>query len=212
MSCCSHSETASTMRTVSDPADFLGNPLRYRPCFNLTSSTLAQFSPNNSIIFLGTHKIKLSPNVSEMLNITSNESPSPVNNVTTGAPEFPWPELEVIEPLYLTPFHQEAIPEELINYWQVTNDVNIRLPAKNQYIPSDFTIINKSAGASDHPTRLSNTDNSAVSAWWLLDTQDFPEPRVNVECLLNNTNASISPSWEGNVFPFVRRLEVNVYN
>ena len=198
MSCCSHSETASTMRTVSDPADFLGNPLRYRPCFNLTSSTLAQLSPTNSIIFLGTHKLNFSLNVSEILNITSNESPPPVNNVTTGAPEFPWPELEVIEPLYLTPFHQEAIPDELINYWQVTSDGSIQLPAKNQYIPSDFTIFNASVNGSGHPKRLRDNDNNnRVSMWWLLDTQDFPEPRVNIECLLNNTNASVSPSWEG---------------
>ena len=184
------------MRTTRDPADFLGNPLRYQPCFNLTSSTLAKLTPNNSIILLGTHKITFSPSVAEQLNFTSTETPPLGNNGTSGMNQFPWPELDEIEPIYLTPYHRETIPEELLKYWEVKDDGSVQLPPKNTFIPNDFSIINKSTSDPSQPTRLS-TDFSGVSLWSLLDTNDFHEPRVNVRCLLNNTNVTVSPSWEG---------------
>ena len=196
----SHSDIASSMRTTHDPADFLGNPLRYQPCFNLTSSTLAKLTPNNSVIFLGTHKITFSPSVAEQLNFTSNESPPLSGNETSGTTLFPWPELDKIEPLYLTPYHREAIPEELLKYWEVKDDGSVQLPPKNTFIPNDVSIINKLSNDSNQPTELNTDINTAVSLWWLLDTKDFHEPRVNIRCLLNNTNVTVSPSWEGKAY------------
>ena len=189
------------MRTTRDPADFLRNPLRYQPCFNLTSSTLAKLTPKNSLIFLGTHKINFSPSVAEQLNITSNESPPLTSNETSGMNRFPWPELDEIEPLYLTPYHRQAIPEELLKYWEVQDDGSVQLPPKNTFIPDEISIVNKSSNDPSQPIRL-NTDSDAraVSLWWLLDTKDFHEPRVNIRCLLNNTNVTVSPSWEGKAY------------
>ena len=191
-----HSSTASSMRTTTDPADFLDNPIRYVDSFNLTNSTLAQFTPCNSVIFLGTHKITFTTEVAEQLNYTSDDSP-PGNTGISGGVQFPFPELDVIEPLYRTPFHREQIPDELLTYWNVAKDDQIHLPAKNQFIPADFTILTKTKNDSDTPKKLSSMDNKPASMWWLLDTDDFHEPRVNIICHLNNTNASISAAWEG---------------
>ena len=193
-----HSSTASSMRTTTDPADFLRNPIRYKPSFNLTNSTLAQFTPNNSVIFLGTHKITFTDQVAEELNYTSDDSPVNVTEISGGV-QFPFPELDVIEQLYRTPFHRMPIPSELSVYWNVANDSNIRLPPSNMFIPNDFTIINKSSNVPDVPTKLSNPDIKPASMWWLLDTDDFHEPRVNLMCQLNNTNANISAAWEGKI-------------
>ena len=193
-----HSSIASTMRTAKDPADFLHNPLRYKPSFSLTKSTLAQFTPNNSVIFLGTHKISFSPEVAKELHYSSNGSP-PRRVKTSGGVQFPFPELNRIEPIYCTPFHHERIPAELLTFWDVVADDRIQLPAKNQFFPTNFTIYPKTRNDSRVPKRLENSDNNAVSMWWLLDTEDFHEPRVNVMCQLNNTNASISAAWEGKI-------------
>ena len=187
------------MRTTVDPADFLRNPLRYKDSFSLTNSTLAQFTPNNSVIFLGTHKINFTSEVAEELNYTSDDSP-PSYDGTPGGVLFPFPELDKIEPLYRTPFHRQKISSNLSDYWDVANDDQIQLPASNQFIPDNFTIISKSPSDSNIPVRLSNTNNT-VSMWWLLDTNDFHEPRVNIKCLLNNTNASITAAWQGKAFP-----------
>ena len=199
------------MRTARNPADFLKNPLRYQPCFNLTTSTLAQLTPNNSVVFLGTHKITFNSSVAQQLNFTSDESPPLDNNGTSGPSEFPWPDLDEIEPIYLTPYHREPITETLLKYWEVKDDHSIQLPPKNGFIPTDFLIINKSSSDPNQPTqwRVDNTDR-AVSLWSLLDSKDFREPRVNIKCLLNNTNASISPSWEGKVFLFRGEIHVHV--
>ena len=193
-----HSSTASSMRTTTDPADFLRNPIRYVDSFNLTNSTLAQFTPNNSVIFLGTHKISFTSEVAEELNYTSDDSP--LNNTeASGGVQFPFPDLDTIERLYRTPFHRERISDELSTYWDVAKDDQIQLPAKNQYIPEDFTIYPRSVNDSDNPKKLNNPDNDdrPISMWWLLDTDDFHEPRVNVMCQLNNTNAGITAAWEG---------------
>ena len=186
------------MRTTADPADFLRNPIRYIDSLNLTNSTLAQFTPNNSVIFLGTHKISFTPEVAEELNYTSDDSP--LNSTeASGGVQFPFPELDTIERLYRTPFHRERISDELLKYWDVVNDGSISLPPSNTFIPSDFTIISKSPSDSDIPTKLANTDNKPASMWWLLDTNDFHEPRVNLMCQLNNTNVSILAGWEGKI-------------
>ena len=195
-----HSSTASSMRTTTDPADFLRNPIRYKEAFSLTNSTLAQFTPNNSVIFLGTHKISFSPEVAEELNYTSDGSP-PNYTEASGGVQFPFPKLDTIEEIYRTPFHRERIPDELLRYWDVVNDSGISLPPSNTFIPTDFAILNKTSSDSNNPSRLDNSDNNAVSMWWLLDTVDFHEPRVNIMCQLNNTNASISAAWEGKRFP-----------
>ena len=189
------------MRTTADPADFLHNPIRYVDSFNLTNSTLAQFTPNNSVIFLGTHKISFTDEVAEELNYTSDGSPP---NITedSGGIQFPFPELDTIERWYRTPFHHDPIPDQLLTYWNAARDDTIQLPATNQYIPTDFTIYPKLANDSDTPKKfpISASNEKLATMWWLLDTDDFHEPRVNLMCQLNNTNASISPAWEGKRF------------
>jgi secreted Zn-dependent insulinase-like peptidase len=133
--------------------------------------------------------------VAEELNYTSDGS---APNVTedSGGIQFPFPDLDTIELLYRTPFHRKRIPDELLMYWNVVNDGSVSLPASNTFIPDDFSIISKSPNDSNSPAKLSS-DNNAVSMWWLLDTNDFHEPRVNLMCQLNNTNTSITPAWDG---------------
>ena len=182
------------MRTVRDPVDFLLNPRRFQPSYNLTISTLSQFTPEDSIIFLGTHNITFNANITEILNFNSTDVPPTAN--TSGTVQFPWPKLDQIEPIYQTPFHREAIPPSLIDHWNLANDTDISLPPKNVFIPDDFTIIDKSPNSSNVPVKVDGT-NDSVSMWSLLDTEDFRGPRVNIMCMLNQTNTSISPSWEG---------------
>ena len=193
-----HSSIASTMRIAKDPADFLHNPHRYKPSFSLTNSTLAQFTPKNSVIFLGTHKISFTSEVAKELHYVSDGSP-PRNVKPSGGVQFPFPNLNRIEPIYCTPFHRERIPAELLTFWDVIADDQIKLPTKNQFFPTNFTIYPKTRNDSNIPKRLDNSDNNAVSMWWLLDTEDFHEPRVNLRCQLNNTNANITPAWEGKI-------------
>ena len=121
------------------------------------------------------------------------------SNETSGMTQFPWPELDEIEPLYQTPYHRDAIPEELLKYWEVKDDGSVQLPPKNTFIPNDFSITNKSSTDSNQPTELP-TGVDGVSLWWLLDTKDFREPRVNIRCLLNSTNVTVLPAWEGRTY------------
>ena len=136
--------------------------------------------------------------MAEELSYTSGDSP-PENAGISKRVQFPFPELDVIEPFYRTAFHRERIPNELLKYWDVVNDGSVSLPPSNTFIPTDFTIFNKTQKYSNIPKKLPNADNRPASMWWLLDTNDFHEPRVNLKCLLNNTNASISASWEGKI-------------
>jgi secreted Zn-dependent insulinase-like peptidase len=189
------------MRTTTDPADFLHSPIHYVDSFALTSSTLAQFTPNNSVIFLGTHKISFTPEVAGELSSTFGDPPPSVVEISKRLPQLLFPELDMIEPFYHTPFHRERIPDELLKYWNVMNDGTINLPPSNMFIPDDFSIISKSSSDSNSPAKLNN-DNNAVSMWWLLDTDDFHEPRVNLMCQLNNTNASTSAAWEGKIVTY----------
>ena len=53
---CSHSALSQNMRVVDDPADFLGNPSRYIFNHTLINRTLCSLSPENSIIFVGSHR------------------------------------------------------------------------------------------------------------------------------------------------------------
>ena len=187
------------MRTTTDPADFLRNPIRYEEAFSLTNSPLVQFTPNNSVVFLGTHKISFSPEVAKELSYTSDGSPPNITEASGGM-QFPFPELDTIEEIYCTPFHRERISDELLKYWDVVNDGSVSLPPSNTFIPTDFTVFNKTQNYSNIPTRLAGAaDNNIASMWWLLDTNDFHEPRVNLMCQLNNTNASISAAWEGKI-------------
>ena len=190
------------MRTTTDPADFLRNPIRYEETFSLTNSTLSHFTPNNSVVFLGTHKITFSPEVAQELNYTSDDSPPNITEASGGM-QFPFPELDTIEEIYRTPFHRERISDELLKYWDVVNDDSISLPPSNRFIPTDFTIFNKPQNDSNIPKKLPNTDNKPASMWWLLDTNDFHEPRVNLMCQLNNTNVSISAAWEGKILKII---------
>ena len=184
------------MRVVEEPADVLPNPRRYLPDYHLTVSTASYLSPNNSLIFIGTKKVNITDGVKEQANLQNitDTSPQPMGDHVISRPI-----LDQIEPIYDTPFHLDNISHDLLSYWNEAPSVgDLRLADANVFIPSNLSIIPPSENCTASPCLPVNVSGH----WFLLDTANFPEPRVNFRCELRlsedyRRESSRSASWDG---------------
>ena len=127
------------MRVVKDPADFLSPPSRGIFDIKLIRDTLNALTPSNSLVFIG------SPNLED-----SN---------STRPQDFPWPQLNEVEPWFSTAFAKIDIPSDVINIWKTDNEnVKLSLPAENRFIPEDLGILPLDEDYSDLPTRVKNEE------------------------------------------------------
>jgi len=124
------------MRVVKDAADFLSPPSRGVFDIKLIRDTLNALTPSNSLVFIG------SPNLQD----SNSARPQ----------DFPWPELDEVEPWFSTSFAKIETPGDVINTWK-TDDKNIELslPAKNRFIPEDLEILSLDKDYSDLPQNIS---------------------------------------------------------
>jgi secreted Zn-dependent insulinase-like peptidase len=156
------------MRVVRDVADILPNPRRHQPDYSLTISTAQHFTPNNTLVFIGTHQ---------------ENGSTPTEGATT---TIPIPFLDATEPIYGTPFHNATIPEYLLGYWNYTEAWDTKyseltLAGDNMFIPRNYSLL--PPPLESKPELLSLTSSET---WVLTDTGLFPEPRASFTCELRS--------------------------
>lgn len=209
---------AQRMRLVTDPADFLGNPRHLVLNTSLIRTVLGLLSPGNSLVFIGTHSV----NFSNSLNLTlPHREPPPQDSPV----DLPWPSLNLLEPIYSTPFAELNITSNLTSCWSGGGvGVEFHLPGKNSYIPQDFDILPLPSSHTDSPIRVNLAQStctsphplspplpcfnvlppspptavkSGVSLWWLQDTT-FQTPHVNMYCTMEASQPNTrSVRWSG---------------
>ena len=151
---------AERMRLVENPADLLGNPHRLLLNETLVRSVLESLTPNNSLVFLGTHHVNFSRDLDLDLPHDGPPEQDSASSVT-----YPWPDLNEIEPFYSTPFAIVNTPSELVDYWGGEGTIDdLSLPKKNEFIPRNFTILPPPATPSAVPIRVDLT--SGVSCFF----------------------------------------------
>ena len=132
------------MRLVTDPQDFLGNPKRRLLNISLIRQVLTSFSPENSLVFIGTQHLSV--------NGSSLNQSSPVN--------LPWPALNETEPIYSTPYALMDTPDSVLQYWRTSNSAGLWLPKNNPFIPQDFHILPPPQDMKDTPQMVELNDST----------------------------------------------------
>ena len=113
-------------------SNFLANPEFFIFNYTLIKSTLDYLTPSNSIIVIGTRKIKSSSNPNCNIYFT-NPSLSLIRD--KGKASLPLPELQWIEPYFSTPFTFYDIPSFLSFQWSHPSmHGNVNVPHLNPYI------------------------------------------------------------------------------
>ena len=180
------------MRVNSNPADFLPNPRRFVPDYELLQQNLKKFTPFNSLMFLATQSANVSDDLSLREDFGSVDSvPLPPDN----SHALPIPELDLMEPIYSTPFTIYTLPYDLAQYFYSPNDTDPDLyPANsNMFLPNRAHLTPVSPTNQTAP--MSTSSNHSVQTWVLPDTQSFDEPKVSVRCELKTGKAMETPQW-----------------
>lgn len=170
------------MRVEECPADFLPNPCRYQSDYNHTLITASYFTPNNTVIFIGTHNI----------NDSNPDTP-------TGAVQLPQAVLNDTEPYYSTLFGNVPIPSDLLTYWGPNTTLDgmysgLSLATKNDFVPEDLGILPPPPPPQPVDPQLASTGSGTDETWFLQDPS-FTQPRVNLRCELRSANVEPSAHW-----------------
>ena len=181
------------MRVNPLPADFLPNPRRYLPSFDLVQDTLRRFTVGNCLIFIGTKGV----------NISSDPSPrEDFSYVLPGvlsmddATTVPLPILDLVEPIYSTPFTIYATPSQFFTYWSpAQGNPELYLATPNVFVPDGTHLIPVPPSNQTSPVQIKN--NLTMETWVLPDTRTFYEPKVNLRCELKAGKATETPHWAG---------------
>ena len=184
------------MRVVDDPEDFLSSPQLFLPDHTLFLSVLDCMCPSNAVLFLGTQRLNISSLVTNITGVPS-QGKGQLNQSSVATP-IPWPDqLDMYEDIYKTPYDVRNISDELADFWSNSSEGfdTLQLPQPNQFIVSKLDVLSKPDNASDVPVEVLN--EKGFSLWWLLDSGDFPEPRVNFRCDITSAGAEPSPHREG---------------
>lgn len=103
------------------------------------------------------------------------------------------------EPWYSTPHHVEPLPQDWLDAWQGKGDTDhyssvvqalatdLKLPPKNQYIPSDFSLIKPTAEA---PRQVLHSPELTL---WHRPVPDFRVPKVAIYLHVRSPAAYASP-------------------
>ncbi len=190
-----HRSLASHMRVVESPEDFLSSPERLLPDYALFRCTLNCTMPSNALILLSSQQLNISPNVTDATNFTSNNHAAlPQSEVKV---PIPWPvELDTYEYFFKVPYSVMNISAELADFWStVGSDFDtLSLSGDNSFIVGNLSIQEKPDN-STVPVTISKDEG--ISFWSLLDTKDFPEPRVNFRCDFRSSDTETSLTREG---------------
>ena len=191
------------MRVAKNPADFLPNPRRYVSNYSLAVSTAKLFVPGNTLVFI-TARPSSSPGSGSGSGLGSEfgegEALESVAGVMAGV-EIPNPERNLTEPIYNTSYSYIDIPRKLLLYWSYnqtlpltsSNEHLLYLPGPNNFIPSSLELLPSDEKTT--PTLLPDDNGSGSENWYLQDTLDFPQPKVNVRCELRPASFQNSSVW-----------------
>ncbi len=195
---------ASGMRVIDSPEDFLSSPERLLPNYTLFLSTLDCMVPSNALVLLSSQQLNISTTVSNVTGISSQGHPKLVQTGVKG--HIPWPvELNMYEYFFEVPYTVENISTELADFWSTKGSGfdALKLPGANSFVVSNLTL-EKKPNNSTVPTMIANDEG--ISLWSLLDTNDFPEPRVNLNCDIRSSNTESSILQEGEYCPLNFKL------
>ncbi|XP_066145097.1 insulin-degrading enzyme isoform X3 [Euwallacea fornicatus] len=82
------------------------------------------------------------------------------------------------EPWYGTKYKEERIPEDTLKDWKESGFCDeLRLPTKNEFIPTDFNLYALDDSATEHPVIIQDTPLTRV---WFKQDDKFLLPKVNV--------------------------------
>ncbi|XP_049939528.1 insulin-degrading enzyme [Schistocerca serialis cubense] len=82
------------------------------------------------------------------------------------------------EKWYGTKYKLEEIPQETLKRWEETNLCeDLKLPPKNEFIPTDFDLLPREDNAPEHPTIIQNTPLTRV---WFKQDDEFLLPKANL--------------------------------
>ena len=185
------------MRVVDDPEDFLASPKRYIPNSSLFKDTLASMHPEDATIFIGTRRLNISPNVTSQTGIDSTGQLPLEQAGLLPINQIPWPtQLNKWEGVYKIPYDVVTVNDTLASFWKTDSSEfdSFNIPM-SEYAARNLKVLEKPFNSSTVPLEIQRESGSSL--WWLQDTTDFPEPRVNLRCDINTTNAQLCPDWEG---------------
>jgi len=167
------------------PGYILQNPKLWTPNYRLFKSILQYFRPENSIVAIGSRKLKVSNIVETKDNFREVKTIEDYGNVTM----LPMPELEYLEAKYSTPFTIYKIPHSLVKYWMSYNSNNLHLPKYNQLIPQEENFSTLPKHGLNVPMLVNTTstirNHSAIKVWILPHT-NWKIPIVTVRCELRS--------------------------
>ena len=185
------------MRVVDDPEDFLSSPQRLLPDHTHFMSTLECMTPSSAVILITSQSLNINTDVTNATGISSQDH-TPLDQLGEVKGHIPWPtELDTYEYFFKVPYGIENISADLAEFWNIGSGFEaLKLPNMNRFIVVDDLVVEvKPDNSSAVPMEIVAAEG--MSLWWLMDTEDFPEPRVNFFCDVRSANSASSPNWEG---------------
>jgi len=175
------------MRINRNPNDFLPNPVRSQPNYELFQIIMDHLHIENCIISIGSDKVVLSESLKDRKDFQHVEQ-------QLDAITFPFPILEYVEPIYSTPFTISAMPYQL--QYQVISSKELHdfhLPYFNKFIPDA-----KYFSQVDHIYKVNpiiHPSSPSVKVW-VLPYIINNAPQVHVNCEITSTSVKTTATWE----------------
>ncbi len=171
------------MATYSKPIEFLSNPKTYIKNFILVKNILNLFTPTNCLIMIGVNKIPISS------VLYTRENFREVNERMEWYQfEVPLPTLDLIEPIYSTPFTIYKIPSLLLLYWSSGRSIELHLPSANNFIFNGPNMI-PMVLSQDTPYQVELV-NSGMTIW-LWPSYIFSHSHLTMQCEIQNMMSAI---------------------
>ena len=105
------------------------------------------------------------------------------------------------EPWYGTKFHTEPIKSEKLDSWAVAPlHPNLHLPEKNDFIPTDFTLVERDSAPSSHPVIL---HKDSMGRLWYKQDEEFLLPKTCINVELKSPIAYMDPHHANLTYMFV---------
>ncbi|XP_069679683.1 insulin-degrading enzyme isoform X2 [Periplaneta americana] len=112
------------------------------------------------------------------------------------------PETNEIEKWYGTKYKLEKIPESVLNEWRSADLCeDLKLPPKNEFIPTDFDLMTREESAPQYPIIVQDTPLSRV---WFKQDDEFLLPKANLSFEFVSPLAYLDPVSCNMTYMFVQ--------
>lgn len=120
-------------------------------------------------------------------------------------------EADQTEKWYGTKYKMEKIPEDTLKKWaNVKLCEDLKIPPRNEFIPTDFELMPREPNAPDHPIIIQNTSLSRV---WFKQDDEFLLPKANLSFEFVSPLAYLDPVSCNMTYMFVQLFKdaINEY-